>query len=187
MFLLERARTAGDSILLFFKGANAPFFMPKKAPRGAPVYLFRDESELEGCLDETAKFVGTVNLIFAVGIVNPEHRRCNGDVVGYGEVVVRLDGEVLVAAIGPVTNLGGVAGIRTEAQSQFVALHEGIIPVQANHPAFHGLCIAVVLTIRPAEVQPRTDGGNESAVFRRPIAAQAYGMQRMSQVFSSWG
>ena len=164
-----------------------PFLCQKKAPRGAPVYLFRDESELEGCLDETAKFVGTVNLIFAVGIVNPEHRRCNGDVVGYGEVVVRLDGEVLVAAIGPVTNLGGVAGVGPEAQPQFVAFDKRILPVQADHPAFHCLGIAVILTIRPAVVQTRTDGGNESAVFRRPVASQAYGMQRMSQVFSSWG
>ena len=57
MFLLERARTAGDNILLFLRGQMPLFLCQKKAPRGAPVYLFRDESELEGCLDETAQAV----------------------------------------------------------------------------------------------------------------------------------
>jgi hypothetical protein len=31
VFLLERARTAGDSILLFLRGQMPPFFMPKKS------------------------------------------------------------------------------------------------------------------------------------------------------------
>ena len=35
MFLLERARTAGESILLFLRGQMPPFFMPKRAPRRA--------------------------------------------------------------------------------------------------------------------------------------------------------
>ena len=62
MFLLERARTAGDTILISSKGANGPpFFMPiKKRPEGR-LYFFRDGSELEGCLDKTAQAVGTVD------------------------------------------------------------------------------------------------------------------------------
>ena len=99
MFLLERARTAGDSILLFLRGQMPPFFMTKKAPRGAPVYLFRDESELEGRLDETAQAVRAVNRCFAICVLNPEHSRCHRDVVGDLEIVVTLDGEVGIARI----------------------------------------------------------------------------------------
>ena len=47
VFPLEKARTAGDSILFFSKGATAPFFMPKKAPRRAPVHLFYEDQNLK--------------------------------------------------------------------------------------------------------------------------------------------
>ena len=38
-FLLERARTVGDFIMIFSKGAKPPFFIPKKsAPIGALLF-----------------------------------------------------------------------------------------------------------------------------------------------------
>ena len=49
--------------------------------------------ELECCLDQTAEFVCTCYLLFAFGIIHPEHRWGDRDVVGYSEVVVSLDGE----------------------------------------------------------------------------------------------
>ena len=60
MFLLERARTAGDSGFLFLVGGalKVPSFLCKKKrpPRGAFVVI-AEGSELEGGFDQSTKAV----------------------------------------------------------------------------------------------------------------------------------
>ena len=91
--------------------------------------------ELECGFYKATKFVLAIGLSFAVGVVNPEDRRSNFDVVGDLEVVVTLNGEVGFITGGHIFGISGVAGVGAEAQSQLVAFDECVVPVQANHPA----------------------------------------------------
>ena len=60
MFLLERARTAGDSGFLFQWGGllkSLPFYAKKKRPLGGAFVVIAEGSELEGGFDQSTKAV----------------------------------------------------------------------------------------------------------------------------------
>ena len=60
MFLLERARTAGDSGFLFLVGRDLKvysFLCKKKRPLGGALVVIAEGSELEGGFDQSTKAV----------------------------------------------------------------------------------------------------------------------------------
>ena len=144
-------------------------------------------SELERCLDETAQLVLRLVAFLAIGLVDPEDGRSHLDVVGDLEVVVTLDGEVLVSGVASAINFGGIAGVGAEADSQLVALQEGILPAEANHPTEGFLGVPLVVAVGETEVNTSTDGGDETGFLRLPVATQANGIQRMAEELGARG
>ena len=140
--------------------------------------------ELESSFHKSTKLVLTIDLSFAVGIVNPEDRRSNFDVVSDLEVVVTLNGEVGFVIGFHLLSIGGVAGVRAEAQSKFVAFDECIVPVEANHPARQRFGIAAVFTFGITEVDTCTDGGDKARISGLPVATKTDGMHRMAKVLA---
>ena len=76
-----------------------PYFH-KKAPIKGALFMGQTNQErvvkleFERGFYKSTKFVLAAGLSFAVGVVNPEDRRSNGDVVADCKVVVTLNGEV---------------------------------------------------------------------------------------------
>ena len=97
------------------------FVAPKKAPIKGALVMSQTNQELVVKLEfergfyKSTKFVLAAGLSFAVGVVNPEDRRSDFDVVSDLEVVVSLNGEVGVVTSVDVFSIGGVAGVRRHA------------------------------------------------------------------------
>merc|ERR1712216_871663 len=132
--------------------------------------------------------VCSINLSITICIGDVEDGRCDCDVVSHLEIVPTLDGERCVIRIRcSVLHIHGVTGVGTEAEAQLVAVNEGVIPVQTNHPALHFFSGAVVVGIREAVVKASADGGDDARLFRSPVTTKTEGMKAFIKFLGSGG
>merc|ERR1711937_200248 len=114
--------------------------------------------------------ISSINLSIAICICDVEDGRCHSDVISDLEVVPTFDGErYVITIIRTSLHFCCVTGVGAEAEAQLIAFHEGVHPVQANHPSKDLFGGTGVVCVRVAKVETTTDCGDETRLCRCPV------------------